>query len=175
MKRPIRFRVWNKKLGRFLSKEEYCLDFDGGLIFVNVLQGNLVKLEAVNPEIFIVQQFTGLKDKNGKEIYEEDVIKIYLENQSINVKVYWDEELFMYKTTAKMAGLYENLLELVGENIEVIGNVLENPLLYNPPKKDLDKEDENKEDETINLKACPNCDERAWDGYICHSCGAKYI
>lgn len=25
------------------------------------------------------------------------------------------------------------------------------------------------------LDKCPQCDERAWDGYICHSCGAKNI
>jgi len=33
--------------------------------------------------------------------------------------------------------------------------------------------DEKVTDEDTSLESCPQCGENAWDGYICHSCGAK--
>ena len=36
-------------------------------------------------------------------------------------------------------------------------------------------ETEDEEDEDCGLDPCPQCDEKAWDGYICHACGVKNI
>lgn len=36
-------------------------------------------------------------------------------------------------------------------------------------------EEENEEAEDLGLETCPQCDEEAWDGYVCHSCGLKNI
>lgn len=34
---------------------------------------------------------------------------------------------------------------------------------------------EDEEEDNMDLESCPQCGEEAWDGYICHSCGAKDI
>lgn len=77
-------------------------------------------------------QFTGLLDKNGKEIYEGDIIKIpddwdeYGFNAGENYQVYFAFGGFRlkpkYKKNAK--GSY-----LEDDKIEIIGNVYENPEL----------------------------------------------
>lgn len=61
MKREIKFRIWLSGI----NKMSYPVDFD-----------ELVSW-GKTPESAHLLQFTGLKDKNGKEIYEGDVIKWY--------------------------------------------------------------------------------------------------
>lgn len=64
MSREIKFRAWNKK-GK-------CWITFGGVIY-RYENGTL---DIVDSDNLIYEQYTGLKDKNGKEIYEGDRIKI---------------------------------------------------------------------------------------------------
>jgi hypothetical protein len=71
-------------------------------------------------EVVVIRQFTGLKDKNGKEIYEGDVVFW----ASRNFIVEWDKDKFIMKTLKEGFGSIDRW-----EECEVIGNIYENPEL----------------------------------------------
>lgn len=85
-----------------------------------------------NPEDFVWMQFTGLHDKNGKEIYEGDVMadkskgvhKIW-GGKELCVWVYWDETGRWSLHDNNESGEYS----FTYKNWEVIGNICENPEL----------------------------------------------
>ncbi len=130
--REIKFRAWDKKLGRMLKKsdvheEAHCLAIflDGEIrdvAFGRIDEG------PINDD-FILMQFTGLRDKNGKEIYEGDVI--YHETAAeddaaigygMRAEVIWDEEKAGFSAIDYDFG--ENILTCY--SIEAIGNIYEN-------------------------------------------------
>ena len=85
----------------------------------------------VNPET--IGQYTGLKDKNGKEIYEGDIIFIKGETKLLDIKgkVEYSNTFaqFIITNTGSIVNETEPLGDYEEENIEVIGNIYDNPEL----------------------------------------------
>lgn len=91
-----------------------------------------------NDEVAIVEQYTGLKDKNGREIYEGDIVRAtYFEahyralkvgkKRKITGKIIYGSACFFIESISDETPL----LQVGGsENIEVIGNIHENPELF---------------------------------------------
>ena len=71
-----------------------------------------------------IMQFTGLLDKNGKEIYESDVLKIYYEG---NQRSYLKKVKWLNDPINK--GRWDALDNCVFISCEVVGNIYENPEL----------------------------------------------
>lgn len=69
-----------------------------------------------------MNQFTGLKDKNGKEIYEGDIIRV----NGRNMEVFFKDGYFGWGQ--EHDGKY-SFDPFDGEEVEVIGNIYENPEL----------------------------------------------
>lgn len=109
MKREIKFRAWDKDDGifRFFDIESNCDDIKW--MYYNVPGYT----EFVN-------QFTGLKDKNDKEIYEGDIMK----TDGFNgvVKFYQQECRFSLELKTGVNRYLRN-------DFEVIGNIFESPEL----------------------------------------------
>ena len=90
--------------------------------------------EEYNKKYLIIQQYTGLKDKNGKEIYEGDVV----ENVNFIGVVEYDNQatcFYLREVKAKIP-LISDRIDTFSERImgaiywdTVIGNIFENPEL----------------------------------------------
>ena len=107
----------HKQEERYSSKE-YMTHLDEVSIS---LSGKLVRL--INLEVLDIMQFTGLKDKNGKEIYEGDLLK--LDNLLMTIEWIPEWSRFMGVVDEIRCPLEEaSLLKC-----EIIGNIYENPEL----------------------------------------------
>ena len=131
MNNIFKFRVYDKPLKKYMEFKEFK--------FMNVeFTFNPIKKEAeieYDKERYIVEQCTGLKDKNGKLIYDGDLIKSPSNSHVLEVFRYIDGT---YMTREYRKNGYNELSVyqfIAGEyGIEVVGNIHQN--------KELLKEEE---------------------------------
>ena len=123
MQRTIKFRAWDKTLNKI-----HCW---------SVIENHFTFEELLDDNFFEAMQYTGLKDKNGTEIYDGDYIRYSM--RTINGSIYTHVcRVFQHESgTWRIEGYHEDnhSYETKGTVYaahlicEVIGNIYENPEL----------------------------------------------
>lgn len=119
MNRKIKFRAWDKERKEWLSYFELGKN------------GAITCYEINETQNLIIQQYTGLLDKNGKEIYEGDICKNGDWEENANAYNYRIEVVEYIDKEACFRGWNFNI---DGMTCEVIGNIYENSDLIKAEK-----------------------------------------
>ena len=118
--REIKFRVWDTEEG----KMHHNVGVQGNCVFGNMEETLLLSAEH-NP----VMQYTGLKDKLGKEIYDGDIVEYEVSLVPFIKEVYFveaDRNCFVFRQPGNSNGACTYLQTA---KLEIIGNIYENPEL----------------------------------------------
>lgn len=155
MSRPIKFRAWHTKMeqmcgwddiqmalkqrggGRLAFPEKTPVTQSMGFISQIDLKVEIVFAEQIfdHPDI-ILMQFTGLYDKNGKGIWEGDIV-ILGSHKTLTAVIEWENcgfvQRWVHENLRTKIGMpaYHNKMEPIFDNshisLEVLGNIYENP------------------------------------------------
>jgi uncharacterized phage protein (TIGR01671 family) len=133
--REFKFRVYNKCTKQYIKtcyNHTFAITAEGKIIqYWDHFESP--RAQCADLPFLIIQQYTGLKDKNDKEIYEGDILEIYLTGPAETSRpnygeVVWsnDELRFVLKVIIP-TGIVEWGFEYT--ELKVIGNIYENPEL----------------------------------------------
>ena len=146
--REIKFRAWDEKYKIMIYPEnldKILKRFEGTDAFfedplyapdelypfseIKFLRGISILQEDYKDRLKIMQ-YTGLKDKNGREIYEGDICKVgeTADGKDILALIYWDEKTACFRYRFNMVVMLTRE-DINPKNWEVIGNIYENPEL----------------------------------------------
>jgi uncharacterized phage protein (TIGR01671 family) len=136
MNRTIRFRLWDTKHQSFVTEPGYAISLLGTL----QIEGHT----CIEPQRYVVQQFTGLQDRDGKDIYENDILRIETLFENLIGQVRWGvsggsicswmhTETWLIHFVKTPSGILEAPLypycQKHGYDVSIISNVYEHPHL----------------------------------------------
>jgi len=123
--RTIKFRAWDEEIKTMFANETIEIDLVNNSVEAftgvdNKLPNGDTNHGYVCLKISDLMQFTGLKDMNGKEIYEGDIVAIQtsIGRKPIPTRVFWEHGSWNISS-----------MHRYGHLMEVLGNIYENPEL----------------------------------------------
>nr|DAS20217.1 MAG TPA: YopX protein [Caudoviricetes sp.] len=127
-----KFRVWLTDIDQMLRVKALVFEKDKTRCFCGYSFDFYLEDENAT-----IMQSTGLKDKNGREIFEGDILACKTDDEVINLNIFWDEEHALFMFESKKYNEQEPLAELVEDNtypFGIIGNIYENRELLEDKK-----------------------------------------
>lgn len=125
MSREIKFRAWHMPFGPKGAAQE----------MVHGKASSILAFAEMSPDEYIVEQFTGLKDKNGKDIYEGDILawhsNIYRKHDWVGLVLYRGAGFAVQESDKSYSSpeWLDCACRKDANIIEAIGNVHDNPEL----------------------------------------------
>ena len=145
--REIKFRAWDKKESKMydvagISPHNEVMVakplLHGGSQYVLLEDIHIKKYQIFYKDDGVLMQYTGLKDKNGKEIYEGDILlgRFILDEVEDHIFLSLTED---EKETQSIVFVVDDIFypytNQIPEDLEVIGNIYENPELLSKLNK----------------------------------------
>lgn len=142
--REIKFRMWSKKYKKMFGEKELAVMYTAGVKAIKQVIPSVEESEVPIPltgislpfqDDAILMQYTGLKDKNSKEIYEGDTVYVVYDGNLYRYQIVFDEQELDFKATNGKEKYGNNFQYLLCcDEVEVIGNIYENPELMEGQK-----------------------------------------
>ncbi len=132
--REIKFQIWDKENNCFYEPtyeaykgnlEEILMSPSGDLNIRTFKKGTTIEIlyhESKFPDRFIKRQFTGLKDKDGKEAYHKDIIEYWMDYGMGDNRRF--VEIIEYE-----GGAFYPVCNIPCDEWKIIGNIYSNPEL----------------------------------------------
>ena len=113
--RELKFRAWDRIDKRMITIERFS------------------QIPSNWRDVMDLMQFTGLHDKNGKEIYEGDVLRFIIDDEVYRTQpVEWKPEFGLFYAGINVGEYCPEDMWACEDVYEVIGNIYENPELLEP-------------------------------------------
>lgn len=128
--RTLKYRAYIRPLKRYAEKYETIL-YHHQCNMEPTWTVNISPEEYYGDEELVIEQFTGLSDRNGKEIYEGDIVEFGLSGRAERGYVAYADEYASFEVYSKRDFIFGCLFGHAGK---VIGNIHENPELLGETK-----------------------------------------
>ena len=125
MNREIKFRAWHKDLKKMFKIGQITLE--KGIWNFEPNDRDFIGMSIPYQPSFVLMQYTGLHDKNGKEIYEGDIVG----DNKIKWIVKWNKNRMGFSLYPTTEQLYDEMPINVENKLgfKILGNIYDNPEL----------------------------------------------